>query len=207
MHFLWIIEVLAIIFLLKIYFLFHLFNLNDLWTGPHFLWSAGGSAQDILDSDNSPQRTAGWLYKNRGSLLTNVLAKGYGPRWVVRSKPKRQDSILHMMNRYVVQALGSRSCDPDFKEPATTQVRTMSIQPPELVQPNGCALSNLGRAKSIGRSEDRPQPQPNGGAPPRQPHDGAGRRCPSFDAPEPESHDYLPAHNHPTPLNSKTDSR
>jgi hypothetical protein len=90
--------------------------------------------------------------------LTNVLAKGYGPRWAVRSKPKRQDSILHMMNRYVVQALGSRSCDPDFKEPATTQVRTMSIQPPELVQPNGCALSNLGHPKSIGRSEDRPQP-------------------------------------------------
>jgi hypothetical protein len=43
MHFLWIIEVLAIIFLLNIHFLFHLFILNDLWTGPQLQLSTGGS--------------------------------------------------------------------------------------------------------------------------------------------------------------------
>jgi hypothetical protein len=53
MNFLWIIEVLAIIFLSNIQFLIHLYSLNDLWTGPQNLRTAGGSAQDILDSVHS----------------------------------------------------------------------------------------------------------------------------------------------------------
>jgi hypothetical protein len=53
MDFLWIIEVLVIIFLLKIYFPLHLFNLNDLWTGPQFLENAGGSGQETRDTAHS----------------------------------------------------------------------------------------------------------------------------------------------------------
>jgi hypothetical protein len=40
-------------FILKIYFLIHLFNLKRLWTGPHYPESAGVSVQDILDSAHS----------------------------------------------------------------------------------------------------------------------------------------------------------
>jgi hypothetical protein len=40
-------------FILKIYFLIHLFNLKQHWTGPHYPESAGVSAQDILDSVHS----------------------------------------------------------------------------------------------------------------------------------------------------------
>jgi hypothetical protein len=75
MNFLRIIEVLAIIFLLKIYFLFLLFNLNDLWTGRQFLENPGGSAQDILDSVHS--KNGRWVDSlvSRGSL-TKVTAEG-----------------------------------------------------------------------------------------------------------------------------------
>jgi hypothetical protein len=51
--FLRIYQVLVIVFILKIYFQFIYSILSQLWTGPHFLWSAGGSAQDILDSVHS----------------------------------------------------------------------------------------------------------------------------------------------------------
>jgi hypothetical protein len=47
MDFLWIFEVLAIIFLLKIYFLLYLFNLNDLWTGPQIHKRPGAIPQLI----------------------------------------------------------------------------------------------------------------------------------------------------------------
>jgi hypothetical protein len=53
MHFILIIEVLAIIFLLKIYFLFHLFNLNDLWTGPQIHKRPGGSGQKSIDTEHN----------------------------------------------------------------------------------------------------------------------------------------------------------
>jgi hypothetical protein len=48
MDFLLIYQVLVIIFILKIRFLFHLFNLNDIWTGPHFLITAGGHGVKLL---------------------------------------------------------------------------------------------------------------------------------------------------------------
>ena len=73
--------------------------------------------------------------------MNNVLAKGY---WMSTAAQIKTNDLDLIMNRYVTLALGSRSCGPDFKEPATIRVRTIPIQPPELVQPNGCATSNLG---------------------------------------------------------------
>jgi hypothetical protein len=45
MNFLWNKQALAFVFVLKIYFLSHIFILKQHWTGPHFLESAGVSAQ------------------------------------------------------------------------------------------------------------------------------------------------------------------
>jgi hypothetical protein len=68
MNFLWIIEVLAIIFLLNIQFLIHLYSLNDLWTGPQNLRTAGGSTQDILDSVHSNNGRRVYFNETEGLL-------------------------------------------------------------------------------------------------------------------------------------------
>jgi hypothetical protein len=50
-------QVLGILFVLKINFCIYLPILYVLWTGPHFLESPGGPAQDNQDSGNSK---SGW---------------------------------------------------------------------------------------------------------------------------------------------------
>jgi hypothetical protein len=71
MDFLWIYQVLVIVFILKIYFQFIYSTLSQLWTGPHFLWSAGVSAQDILDSVHNENGRQVYFLVCRG-LFSNL---------------------------------------------------------------------------------------------------------------------------------------
>jgi hypothetical protein len=50
MHFLWIKQVLGIIFVLKIHLLIHLYILNGLWIGRQFLENSGANPQDLQDT-------------------------------------------------------------------------------------------------------------------------------------------------------------
>ena len=50
MHFLYIKQVLAFIFTLKILFLIHLIDLKQFWIGPQLLVSSGANPQDLQDT-------------------------------------------------------------------------------------------------------------------------------------------------------------
>jgi hypothetical protein len=138
MNFLRIIEVLAIIFLLKIYFLFLLFNLNDLWTGRQFLENPGGSAQDILDS----------VHSKNGRQVDSLVSRGffnksYGRRGMVHSgplDPQRRARIrsLLQLKRYPTGSIGSLIYGQDFMWSELTSDRWIPIHgtdpiPPEAV--------------------------------------------------------------------------
>jgi hypothetical protein len=76
MNFLWIIEVLAIIFLLKILFPIYLLNFKQLWIGPQLPKSAGASAKLNLRLREQGPWTAGWFLDFLGFLLQNAQAEG-----------------------------------------------------------------------------------------------------------------------------------
>jgi hypothetical protein len=86
MEFLWIYQVLVIIFILKIHFLINLFNLKQLWTGPHYPESAGGSVQDILDSVHSENGRRVVFDETEGLFCSLTMAKGYHQISTVRSQ-------------------------------------------------------------------------------------------------------------------------
>jgi hypothetical protein len=204
MHFLWNKQVLRFIFILKIQFLFHLIHLIHYWTGPHFPENPGASTHNFV---RHRMLCSGWrVYFNE---TEGLFCKRYPRRGIQGFRPSDYSptdriDLWPFMNRYLILATKSPSngthqlqSGPSISEP------TARSKPP-----NGCPHDLIWAAQSRSDdSEDRPQPQLNRGAPPRQPHGGAGRRCSSFDAPEPESLDFLPARNHPTPLNSKADRR
>ena len=50
MDFLWFIQVLGFIFILKIQFLIHLIDLKQFWIGPQLLVSSGANPQDLQDT-------------------------------------------------------------------------------------------------------------------------------------------------------------
>jgi hypothetical protein len=76
MNFLWIIEVLAIIFLLNIQFLIHLYSLNKLWTGPQLMGNAGAPVQFYLRLRLQPPGRWVLFPKGPGYLMQNGLAEG-----------------------------------------------------------------------------------------------------------------------------------
>jgi hypothetical protein len=53
MNFLWNKQVLAFYFYTKIPFSIHLFDLNDLWTGPQNMRTAGGSGKNPQGTETS----------------------------------------------------------------------------------------------------------------------------------------------------------
>jgi hypothetical protein len=72
-------------------FLINLFNLKQLWTGPHFRESAGGSAQDILDSVHSENGRRVVFDETEGLFCSLTMAKGYHQISTVRSLLDAQD--------------------------------------------------------------------------------------------------------------------
>ena len=67
------------------------------------------------------QWTVGSLYKNRGSLLTNVLAKGYPEIRAVGSKMCASDQIQSGPKRYTIATVGSGFQGLDFMKPSASQ--------------------------------------------------------------------------------------
>jgi hypothetical protein len=102
MNFLWIIPILALIFTLKIIFYLLFLGFSNSWTGRTNTRECRG-----LGAKGGPQVGS---IKTEGPKCKSAPAKVYAATTTVRLKTKRQDSILHMMNWYVMHALGSRSC-------------------------------------------------------------------------------------------------
>jgi hypothetical protein len=96
MHFLWIIQILWIVFILKTHFLIHFLDFITLWTGPQMLKTAGATVQHSVDSELI---LCGWrvdFIKPRG-LNANTSREGVCAdlgRWIAHQRsrldPKQQ---------------------------------------------------------------------------------------------------------------------
>jgi hypothetical protein len=69
----------------------HLFDLNYLWTGPHFLESPGGSAHNFLRLRILCSGRRVYYVKIEGLLYKIAWPKGYGDTTAVRSVIGRPD--------------------------------------------------------------------------------------------------------------------
>jgi hypothetical protein len=82
MHFLWIIQILWIVFILETHFLIHFLDFITLWIGPQFQKTAGALAQ-MQPRHRKPTRwTTGSIINNyRGSLVKWPSRRSTGQIW------------------------------------------------------------------------------------------------------------------------------
>jgi hypothetical protein len=83
MNFLWIIQTLVLIYILKTYFLIHLFHLTRHWTGLIF-WKVQGSRGKNLQTQSTAPVDGGFYFKEtEGFIWKSAPAKGYSALWAV----------------------------------------------------------------------------------------------------------------------------
>jgi hypothetical protein len=151
MNFLWILQVLALIFILNINFLIHLFNLIGLWTGRQNPRTAGVILQKILRLSSMPQWTAGWFAKKWGARLQNSLTErihDFRSHWIW-SERYRLDSLLS--NWYVLTGGRIKGQRPRFNESETTHTPPIQILWSRFTTMNRYSASNVGHRYRIQR--------------------------------------------------------
>jgi hypothetical protein len=176
MNFLWIIEDVALIFVLKIHFLIHLLKLNGFWTGPHFLQSIGAKPEEYLRLGALCNGRRVLYNKNTGAHVQNQPAKGYLVFSAVGLETGAPDYTSHLIE--AVRNLRRWIWDPRSK-PRTCSglIATARSQSDRLhlMNPKGYARSDPGRSSGNGRPDVFLPPKTNrgGAAHPSTSHGGA----------------------------------
>jgi hypothetical protein len=155
MNFLCILQVLALIYTLKINFCIYLPKLHVLWTGPHLSKSAGGCSHKFLDSDYCYMDCGLNLNKPRGSLIKSRgrrAIKCFGPLDLRQMAPIRS---LNISNWYSIGIARSRSNGPGAhwtnRFVGRNHSRRIQNLQPDLIYSNGFAkLISAAGAKSDG---------------------------------------------------------
>jgi hypothetical protein len=111
MDFLWIYQVLVIIFILKIYLPIYLFNFKRHWTGPQLPGNTGANPQDRQDTARHWSGPQVSFTKPEGLFCKVDAAKRYGAISAIRLDDSGPDQIHAIPKRYTSVADGSRIDD------------------------------------------------------------------------------------------------
>jgi hypothetical protein len=149
MNFLWIIEVLTLIYIIKTYFLIHLFILTRHWTGPQNQRNPGALGVSFLRHRAQCNRTAGLIYHKQKGSLRNVHVEGvwlYLGRWIKiqwRRLDHSSSELVPDRSRWI-WFWRSR-----FNYPIPTLDCTIEIGRPRSPEPSGSRRSNPSRSLII----------------------------------------------------------
>jgi hypothetical protein len=150
MNFPWFIQVLEIIFILKIHFLIHLSNLIDPWTALKIPEKIGSLAQESARHRAIPQWMASWFYSTSGVLTQNY------PNGAVTANLDRpicreqlRLNLLHARTGTRSSPLDRDPMDPVLIASDQNPTRTPRIGRSYLVEPIGTRCPNPDRPKVI----------------------------------------------------------